>query len=617
VAQGWRDDARRARVRFGRGGGYEYHISLLPPATRQGLVAVDETPLAAAAEVASNAVRNPLWDAFDRLPENAKGRAAQRLVAVQAVHATDDSISRKTAVTCTAAAQGVSASSLWGWLSKVDGKPSSDWLPLLASQRGGQERAKAGIHPDAWDYFLADYLRLEQPGLAACYDRLIRIAGKHGWGVMPSLKTFQRRMDSEISRAEQVLARKGREAAKVMAPAQRRDRTVFASLEAVNADGYRHNVFVKWPDGSIARPISIAFQDLRSGLWLARRTDKSENKEATRLAIGDVITRYGLMEHVWFDNGRHFSSKWLTGRMPFRFRFKVKDEEPEGILTKLGMKVHFTRPYSGRSKPIERMFRQVGEYVDKHPAFAGAWTGNTPMAKPENYASTAVPLALFEQVCASELAAHNAREGRTGYGMLGRSFNQVFADHTPELGFRRATTEQRRLFMLAAEGVTARKPDGRIELFDNRFWCEELAEHIGQKLIVRFDPQNLADGVAIYTLDNRYIADAARLDDIGFNNVDDARETARLHSQIQRSRRELLDLNVRLETADLKRLAPVDLPEDSTPEPQKVQRLVAGGGSRRAAAASLDFEALGSALERIQQAERTGGVIPFNPRDGR
>ena len=607
---GWRKDPRRARVRFGKGGGYEYHISLLPMPVRAALLAADETPLAEAAEAASKAVRSALWDRFDRLSEAAKGKAAARLAAVQAVHAAQQKAfqdRREAIVSHVARAHGVAASSLWNWLARVEGLAKADWLPALADQRGG-ERERAEIPADAWEYFKADYLRLEQPALAACYDRTQRAAAKHGWGALPSLKTFQRRLDAEMPKTAQVLARKGREAARVMAPAQRRDRTVFASLEAVNADGYRHNVFVRWPDGTVARPISIAFQDIRSGKWLARRTDRSENKEATRLAIGDVVTAHGIPEHVYFDNGRHFSSKWLTGRMPFRFRFKVKDEEPAGILTTLGVKVHFTTPYSGRSKPIERMFKDVGEYVDKHPAFAGAYTGRNPLAKPENYASAAVPLELFEQVCASELAAHNAREGRRGYAMEGRSFDQTFRDHTPELGHRRASAEQRRLFLLAAEGVTARKPDGRIELFDNRFWCEALAERVGERLIVRFDPQNLSAGVALYTLDNRYIAEAGRLDDIGFNSVDDAREAARLQTQIERSRRQIIETSILLEEAELKRLAPIELPETPRPEPQKVTRLVAGGGGRQPIA--LDFTALGAALDRLRDSD----VVPFPTR---
>lgn len=604
LREGWRQDARRSRVRFGQGGGYEYHITLLPLAVRAALLALDETPVAEAEAAMSNAVRSPLWDAFERLPQAQKARAAQRLAAVQAVEAAAGGVPRQAAVASVAAEFGQSASTLWGWLARVEGIARADWLAALADQRAGGGRA-ADFPADAWDYFVADYLRLEHPALTAVYERTKRAAAEHGWGALPSLKTFERRVKNEIPAAVRVLAREGREAARRMAPAQRRDRTVFSSLEAVNADGYRHNVFVKWPDGTVSRPISIAFQDLRSGLWVARRTDRSENKEAVRLCLADLVQDYGIPEHAYFDNGRHFASKWLTGRMKFRFRFTVKDEEPAGILTTLGVTVHFTTPYRGQSKPIERSFREIGEYIDKHPAFQGAYTGHNPMAKPENYGSSAVPLDLFEAVTRAEVAAHNAREGRRGYGMERRSFRQVFEACLPELGLRRATTEQRRLFLLAAEGVTARKPDGRIELFDNRFWSEALNEHIGERLIVRFDPQNLGQGIAVYSLDNRLICEAERLDDVGFNSESDAREAARLQAQLARNTREALDIHRRLDSADLKRLTPVPEPQAPAPVGGKVQRLAVAGDRR--AGVSLDFDALSVAAEAIGQ----DGVIPL------
>lgn len=606
LRQGWRADRKRARIRFGQGGGYEYHLSLLPLNVRSALLAGDDTAIAEAGEEPSNTLRNPVWSAFERLPEPAKAKAARRLAIVQAVEAVRAGATLQSAIAMVACDHKVSASSIWNWLSRLEGIPRADWLPMLADQHTGGGKA-VDIPQDAWDYFLADKMRPENPAITACYERAKRAAATHGWGALPSLKTFERRFKSEIPHAAVVYATKGREAAARLVPAQRRDRTVFASLEAVNADGYRHNVFVLWPDGTIARPITVAFQDLRSGLWLAHRRDKSENKEAVRLAIADMVTDYGIPEHVYFDNGRHFASKWLTGRIQFRFRFKVKNEEPEGILKTLGVKVHFTTPYRGQSKPIERSFREIGEYIDKHPMFAGAYTGHNPMAKPENYGSAAVPLEVFERVVATEIAAHNAREGRRGYGMNRRSFAQVFADHAPEIGFRKASAEQRRLFLLAAEGVVARKPSGHIELFDNRFWCEPLSGMIGQKLIVRFDPQALASGVAVYTLDNRYIGTAERLDDIGFNSVDDAREAARLQNRIRRTMKDTHDLHVRLEAADLKRLTPVDPAPASPSAPAKVARLVVGANRHHPV---VDFDALSAAAAALQGSD----VIPLRPR---
>ena len=66
--------------------------------------------------------------------------------------------------------------------------------------------------------------------------------------------------------------------------------------------------------------------------------------------------------------------------------------------------------------------------ISRHPAFAGAWTGNTIDAKPENYRSKAVPLEKFLAVVAEGIAEHNTRAKRQSRVCQGRfSFAEVFA----------------------------------------------------------------------------------------------------------------------------------------------------------------------------------------------
>ncbi|OSC10039.1 hypothetical protein B7980_29415, partial [Escherichia coli] len=52
------------------------------------------------------------------------------------------------------------------------------------------------------------------------------------------------------------------------------------------------------------------------------------------------------------------------------------------------------------------------EYVDKHPALAGAYTGPNPQAKPDNYGDRAVDAELFLKTLAEGVAMFNARTGR-------------------------------------------------------------------------------------------------------------------------------------------------------------------------------------------------------------
>src|SRR3546814_140018 len=211
-----------------------------------------------------------------------------------------------------------------------------------------------------------------------------------------------------------------------MLPAQERTVAELHALELVNIDGHKVDVFVKWPDGRIVRPIIIGIQDVYSRKFLSHRVSDTESVIPTRLAMADLFREFGIPKGCVLDNGRAFASKWITGGAKTRFRFKIKGEEPVGVLTGLGVRTHWTIPYRGQSKPIERAWRDFCDTIAKHPAFAGAYTGNKPDAKPENYGSPAVPLDLFRAVFAREIARHNARQGRRPEIAAGRSLAAAF-----------------------------------------------------------------------------------------------------------------------------------------------------------------------------------------------
>ena len=63
------------------------------------------------------------------------------------------------------------------------------------------------IHPDAWAYLVAHYLRPVQPPVAVSYRDMVRVAEDYGWSPVPSLRALRRRMDMEISAKAQLAAR--------------------------------------------------------------------------------------------------------------------------------------------------------------------------------------------------------------------------------------------------------------------------------------------------------------------------------------------------------------------------------------------------------------------------
>lgn len=601
-AQGWRDGAL-ARRRAGRGGGFEYHISVLPVVAQARLRAADTR--AAGGRVAEPALD---WSAFEGLPDTAKQKARDQLRAIKDIELLErGGLTRHLAVTQVAKSTGVSTRTLWGWLAKVQGLATSDRLPALAPKHRTAARKKliSPFDEAAFDALYADFMRPEQSSFSECFRRTRFLASEHDWS-MPSERTARRQFDRQVPAPAVILARKGIDALKRMYPPQDRDKSDLHALECVNADGHRFDVFVEWPDGSIHRPMMTAWHDVYSGLMLSWRIDVSENRISALLSFGDMIEKFGIPVHAVFDNGRGWASKWLTGGTPTRYRFKVRDDDPLGVLPQLGIELHWTLPYSGQSKPIERAFRDLTDSIARHPRLSGAYTGNSPMAKPENYGSRAVPLEEFLEVTARGIAEHNTRVGRRSPIAAGRSFQQTFDESYADAIIRKASPEQRRLWLLGAEGLRGAREEGALSLMGSRFWSEWCWKLRGEKVIGRFDPEDLSSGLHVYALDGQYLGHAEMIEKGKFLSLDDAQSHAR-------SRKQYMNAVKRMETAQrsmtTKELAAshasIDAPTPTDEPRSKVVRPVFNGSAAQAVAVE-DVEEVDSDLSWFRKAHAEG-----------
>jgi putative transposase len=555
--------------RSGRGGGIEYDVDILPEITQHEIQ--KETKSHIDRDRIQQIDHHALWASFGEQSNVRKEEAKRRLHCLQRVHAlVKDGIGRTEAFELASHEAGASVSAIRSWETLTQGVHRSDWLAALVPQARGGKRVKGAVDGRFWDAFRADYLRLSEPSFEACYRRTVTIAAEQGWAI-PAARTLRRRVD-DIAQAEIVLKRQGIDALKRMVPAMERTRDHYHALQAVNTDGHKWDVFVKWEDGTIGRPLTVAFQDLYSGKFVAWRTARSENKDSVRSAFGDMISRYGIPDHCFMDNGRSFASKWLTGGTPNRYRFKVRADEPHGIMTQMGVQIHWTTPYAGQSKPIERGFRDFANDIARHPAFEGAYTGNSPMAKPANYGDTAVPIAEFIAVIDREIAAHNARVGRRSAVCGGTlSFDSAFAESYGKSLIRRATEEQRRLCLLAAESVLVKPLDGTIHLFGNRYWDEALWEWRGERVVVRFDPDHLKEPLLVSKLDGTPICSAAARETAGFDDTAAARTHNQARATIMRTVKERAKAEAILSLAELAALQPKSPDDDALPAPAAVR----------------------------------------------
>lgn len=570
--------------RAGRGGGKEYAIAALPAETQSALFAKYVPVLPSAPDSpgavpphgatptgaeAFNYDRASLWLVHEGKSANLKAQAQRRYDALHnALGMIVNGVPREKAMQITAQTFSVDRATLYRWYSRVLPYAREDWVAVLAPGFvGGVPTAECT--GTAWEMFQADYLRDDKPTATACYERLQQAARAHGWKI-PSLSTLQRRLN-KLPKALVVLKREGEYALWRLYPAIERSVRDLHALEWINGDGYQHNVFVKFADGSIGRPKTWFWQDIYSRKLLTWRTDVTENTQTIRLSFGELIEKYGIPRDVTIDNTRAAANKWMTGGVPNRYRFAVKEDDPLGLFPMLGITVHWTTVIAGKgngqAKPIERSFGVggIGEYCDKHPALSGAYTGARVDAKPESYGSTAIPYDVFCGVLNQAVATWNALANRdTEICQKQRSFDAAFAESYARAAISKATDGQRRLWLLVAEAVKVR-PDGSFVLEaggaagvgKNSYAADFLIDHIGKKIVVRFDPKSLHERVHVYSLDGRYLCDAECTKAVGWRDQDAAAAYHRANNDRKKATKKLDRATLTMSVAEAARYLPV------------------------------------------------------------
>lgn len=161
------------------------------------------------------------------------------------------------------------------------------------------------------------------------------------------------------------------------------------------------------------RVILVAIQDLGTGMIVGWNLDFSETRESVRLANAEMVEDFGIQADMYLDSGRAFASKLISGGSPTRFQFRVRADEPSGVLTQLGVVATGRRRIPANQS---RSSEPSGIWPRGSPSTRSALapTRATRLAKPENYGKAAIDFADLEKIVGKEIIRHNVREGRRG-----------------------------------------------------------------------------------------------------------------------------------------------------------------------------------------------------------
>lgn len=641
--RGIREMAQRANWKSGahcrkverRGGGFEYHMAVLPHRAKVMLSAILHRD--AAVEETREKRKQLYWTSWDAMTDTQRAVCHARhnvLLAVnealEANRISGNCEKMSAVLSRVLGLHHVSVSTYYAWRDAVENIDPEDWLPVLAlgsAPTGEICDRLADVHPEAWKVIKSDFLRPERPAFSACYRRMSDAAKRLGWAPIPSERSLRRRLDVEVEKSVQVYARHGKKRAEQLYPPQVRTKDHLHAMEIVNTDGHQLDLFVwvPWNKKHPVRMILLGIQDIYSGKILSWRLAAAETWDVVRACIGDMIEDFGIPKHFYMDNGRAFASAAISGGATHRNRFRKKvvnrfgidEEEVAGILKNFSIEPHFTRVYAGQSKPIERAWGDLAENISKDPAMSGAYTGNKPDAKPENYRSRAIPLDVLQTHVADRIAEHNSRVGRKSDTAKGRSFDETFEASLKHPGtiVSRATEAQRDFWMLAEKVVQVRKIRGEIHYLNNIYWSNDLTAWCGKKVKIRFDPDSLHEAIKVYAPNGRLICAAPCTEKGRFNDVEAAHVHNRTRNAFLKAQKALKDAHSVLKADALAEIyGAAKTPEPKRPMRPAITRIVTGNLAVEAdqdVFTDDEFDAgLGAALSRISG---DSSIIPFRP----
>jgi putative transposase len=165
-----------------------------------------------------------LWAKWEKATDKQKDKAKVEVAVVLAVKAiVDAGTSPVTAFDVVAQSHGCNPSAARRWYYTAIKVEQSEYLPALLDGSAFRDYSSRQykITPEAWDFFVANYFRPEQPAFNACYQMLCDVAKERGWDI-PHKSSLRRKIEREITPQQQVWWRKGEHALMQLYPAQQR-----------------------------------------------------------------------------------------------------------------------------------------------------------------------------------------------------------------------------------------------------------------------------------------------------------------------------------------------------------------------------------------------------------
>jgi len=255
-------------------------------------------------------------------------------------------------------------------------------LAGITPKHGASRKGSCKIREDEKKLLLEEYLMPNKPSVASAINYMRLRLAVSGNPSTTSTRTLQRWLSHYSSKNfdQVILMREGEKALTDKAlPFVIRDKYKLAVGDVFVADGHVLNFLIKDPskNNTPVRMTLVVFLDWRSGYPAGLSLMPTENIYNIHTALYKAILNLGTFPKViYLDNGRAFKAKIFTKKSAQDLDFKSAG--CSGLYKKYGMEVIFAKPYSGRSKVVERFFKELNKFEQQMPSYIGNNIENKP-----------------------------------------------------------------------------------------------------------------------------------------------------------------------------------------------------------------------------------------------
>lgn len=390
----------------------------------------------------------------------------------------------------------------------------------LVDSRGGWNKGKSKLDDDSiiWQSFLSLYFSQSKPSVSLCY----RLANAYIAEEYPELTVeipseacFRRKIKT-LPFAVLEYAREGAKALHDHCEpyANRRKKNVYANDVWV-MDNYTIDAIIKDDknSGKTRRLFITTVLDVKSNVLVGWNITESPDSNSTLDAMYFAMMRYGMPKHLYFDNGKEFTTLDIAGEQ--RNRKVAKDKKgniPLTIVEKLGIELTFAKVRNAQAKVVERIHRVIKEqFCTAQYGYCGGNVVERPEILKENIKNCTLETETELRESFADFAdniynvqPYDSSEKKYKNMPLCEVWNASIA----ETSLRKASADVLNLLMLRNAGFQKIKRDGVfITYHGEKIWYYDKNitwQHIGEEVCVRYDRNNPSE-VRLYDREDRYL----------------------------------------------------------------------------------------------------------------